>query len=70
MTQSSSSRASKELEKARAELEEERQARRRGSEDLSRLEGEVAELRSAKKRVEVRVESGALKRSSRGSEEL
>lgn len=52
--QSSSSRTSKGLEQARSELEEERRARQRGSEELSKVQGEVGELRSEETRVKVR----------------
>lgn len=51
--QSSSSKASKGLQKALGELEEERQARQKVSEELFRLERDAADLRSEQKRVKV-----------------
>ena len=52
-TQSSSSKVSKELQKALEDLEEERQARLKVSDELLRLEADVTDLRSEEKRIKV-----------------
>lgn len=57
--QSTSSRASKGLEQALSDLEEERRARQRVAEELSKLEDDAAALRSEEKRVKVRILNGA-----------
>ena len=53
--QSSSSKASKELPNPLEDAEEERQARQDASEELFKLEGDVADLRSEEKRLKARL---------------
>lgn len=52
--QSSSMKASKGLQKALEDLEEERKARQQASEEVFKLEGDVARLQAEEKRVKVR----------------
>lgn len=54
LEQSTSSRASKGLEQALSDLEEERRVRQRVAEELSKVEDDAAALRSEEKRVKVR----------------